>query len=747
MTDKFSFFQQPFVKTSVLLRHSYSLARGLLFFLAGISFLVLTACAGGSGSGSSGGGSSDDEGFKVELTFSPMADGFVIGNQSSFGDFVSLNITAESDGGIIMRYPPINIDQFINSIYTLDGLTEANWTFEIVGTLSDGSARGVTIDFTWEENKEDHNNGGIRTGINTDGDGRADSVDDNDDNDGRLDHEDNCPVDVNDDQSDTDSDQVGDACDTDDDNDGLDDVDEPEGCELNSDCDNDGLDDGDEVAGCVLLADCDSDTIGDEGDACPAGVADSASNDKDSDGCRDDIEDIDDDGDGLIEIGTDEELNSVRYALNGNGSRSAANAALDTSGCGGDDGITSCSGYELVANISLATYADDEGGKGWRPLGHDTDGSGGGCQGAAFDGTFEGNGWTISDLNINRSGKDCAGLFGRIAVDSEIRNLALRGETVIGNNFVGGLVAFGQGAQIVSSSVVIEEIRGSGSVGGLVGDGESVRIYSSSVVAAEVRGFGVLEEGISNRVGSRIVGGLVGWGQDARIHSSSVVAVVISADSFVGGLVGDGSLAQIFSSSVVVEEISGASFVGGLMGSSIMAQLFSSSAVVGGMSGTNSVGGLMGAFSGKIAYSYVVSGSDTPMLVGQGGGTEAASYWDSDTSSATSRNIGEPKSTSALRMPMDYTGIYADWADDTDIFGDGMSDEPLAVWCDRDHSGSIEEGENINDNRIWDFGGSDEYPAIRCTPLAPADWRNWWSLNSTNQPELNQMLLNQELNK
>ena len=732
MTDKFNFFQQLFVKTPLLLRHSYSLARGLLFFLAGISLLVLTACAGGSGSGSSGGGSSDDEGFKVELTFSPMADGFVIGNQSDFGDFVSLNITATNEDMSMIEERNIDIAEFVDDdSYNFIGLDDQpKWKFQITGTLSDGRRQRVVIDFVWPENEADHRSGGIRSGLNTDRDRRADSVDDDDDNDNVTDEDDNCRLVANGDQLDTDKDSLGNSCDADDDNDGLDDTDPKEAqsnlngvsCSLLEDCDRDTIRDIDEIATkCVPRADCDEDKVMD-------------------------VDDIDDDGDGLIEIDTAAELDAVRYALNGTGSRTSENAALNTAGCGGDDNITSCSGYELVANISLATYADDEGGKGWQPLGHDTNGSRDGCQEAAFNGTFEGNGWTISDLNINRSSEDCVGLFGHVAPDATIRNLMLHVARVIGKARVGGLVGSGESARIVSSSVVIEEIRGSGSVGGLVGDGESVRIYSSSVVAAEVRGFGVLEEGISNRVGNRRVGGLVGWGQDARIHSSSVVAVVISADSFVGGLVGDGTLAQIFSSSVVVEEISGASFVGGLMGNSIMAQLFSSSAVVGGMSGTNSVGGLMGAFSGKIAYSYVVSGSDTPMLVGQGGGTEAASYWDSDTSSATSRNIGEPKSTSALQMPTNYADIYADWEDDTDIFNDGMSDEPLAVWCDRDKSGSIEETEEIDANLIWDFGTNMEYPAIRCTPIGPTEWRDWWSLDGDGKPQLNQMFLDNTLN-
>jgi hypothetical protein len=54
---------------------------------------------------------------------------------------------------------------------------------------------------------------------NTDGDSEADCVDEDDDNDGKKDDNDNCPLDANSEQEDNDGDNLGDACDPDDDND------------------------------------------------------------------------------------------------------------------------------------------------------------------------------------------------------------------------------------------------------------------------------------------------------------------------------------------------------------------------------------------------------------------------------------------------------------------------------------------------------------------------------------------------
>ena len=643
---------------------SLFVGRRLASFLL-LSFLVclLTACAGGGGSGSSSGGSSLRP-LEVNLTFAPISGGFRIGNQSNFGDMVSLNIKATSRSGLVVEEADINIAEFIDdSSHDFTGLADLDWKFQITGTLSDGRRREVDIGFVWDENEADNARGGIRSGLDTDGDRRANSVDEDDDNDGLNDNDGR--------EQQTNSDDVS----------------------------------------CSLLVDCDGDSVMD-------------------------VADIDDDGNGLIEIGTAEELDGVRYALNGSGRRLLAGADLNTTGCGNGNDINSCGGYELVADISLATYANADNGKGWQPLGQDT-GSADGCQGPAFEGTFEGNGWTISNLSINRPNEDCVGLFGRIAANSEIHNLILRAETVRGNGDVGGLVGNGRDARIVSSSVVVDEVRGDGwQVGGLVGDGEAARIVSSSVVA------GLL------RTGGNIVGGLVGSGVDAWIVSSSVVTARVMGDHVVGGLVGNGDGTRIVSSSVVAGEVRGEEDeVGGLIGSGRGSQVFSSSVVTVKVMGRNlHIGGLAGFFEdSKVAYSYVVSGSDTDMLVGSRiNAIDVASYWDSNTSGRRSRVTGDPKTSDEIRMPTGYEGIYDQWDNETDIFGDGK-DEPLAVWCDEDNSGSIEEDEKTDANLIWDFGESDEYPAIRCTPMDPDEWRDWWSLNATDQPELNRARLDELL--
>ena len=633
---------------------------------------------------------------RMALAFSPIETGFIVGvfSHSDLSAFSSLRFTyIASELGLSASFN-IPSSFFRQGIwFTLNThplFYGYGHTIRIRGILSDGSNQDVEIDFAWEENEEDHENGGILPGVNTDRDGRADSVD--------------------------------------------------------TDDDNDGVEDGFEARGCAQRADCDMD-----------GTTDSA--------------DVDMDGDGLIEIATAEELDAVRYALDGSGRQLSMDGMLNTSGCGGRSDISTCNGYELIADIDLADYIENTyGAEGWQPLGHDTSSVADRCDGDAFSGIFGGNGFVISNLSINRPSQSCVGLFGHIEDGSEIRNLTLQAERVVGHDRVGGLVGDGERARIISSSVVAGEVSGVartggaggnvggllgygylariisssfvgnvsgadlGTIGGLVGDGERARIVSSSVVAGKV----VSESGR--------VGGLVGDGEGAEIFFSSVVVdKMVKGLSNTGGLVGRGDSANIFSSSVVVGKVSGLSGrtigrIGGLLGRGSGARIYSSLVVVGEVRGSYSVGGLVGETSGSdIAYSYVVLGSRSMVNdVLASRGITIASYWDSDTSGIRTGNFA--KTSDELREPTNYTSIYTTWDNEMDLFGDGMN-EPLAVWCDRDNSGSIEADERTDANRIWDFGTEMEYPAIRCTPIGPAEWRSGWFLNGTNELELNQTRL------
>jgi len=171
--------------------------------------------------------------------------------------------------------------------------------------------------------------------------------------------------------------------------------------------------------------------IGETTDATNSCVAD-----EDRDGVPDTL-DVDDDGDGLIEIRTLDELNNIRYNLAGTSyDDGAADSAPDgdtgdVTGCGGRGTLRACNGYELMASLDFAdamSYAADANGNRavnttWCPTGTTNcdGGSGAGAAGwppiGTFTGTFNGNGNTISNLYV-RGGGSGLGYLGLLSAQT-----------------------------------------------------------------------------------------------------------------------------------------------------------------------------------------------------------------------------------------------------------------------------------------------------------------------------------------
>ncbi len=153
---------------------------------------------------------------------------------------------------------------------------------------------------------------------------------------------------------------------------------------------------------------------------------------------------VDADGDGLIEISTAEQLNNMRYNLAGTSMKTSASDAGVTTGCPGN----SCRGYELATNIDLGIskwgenyVGADKVAEGWEPVpvGNCTFvTSGVGCDDTPFSASFEGNGYTISNLYINKTNKVLIGLFG--ITTGNINQVALTSIKVYGFRYVGGIV-------------------------------------------------------------------------------------------------------------------------------------------------------------------------------------------------------------------------------------------------------------------------------------------------------------------
>ena len=281
------------------------------------------------------------------------------------------------------------------------------------------------------------------------------------------------------------------------------------------------------------------------------------------------------DGDGLIEVSNVAQLNAIRWDSDGNGSstdvRYAAafpNAIADM-GC--PDG--SCDGYELVANLDFDINHNaqvDEGDAYWN------DGSGWDPVSLGPSTSFEGNGYVISNLYINRPDANYVGLFGQNY--GIIKNVNVE-VNVIGTGNLGGLV--GNNTGIVSDSSASGVVTGNGSnVGGLVGN--NTGIVSDSSASGAVTGNG------SN------VGGLVG-NNNGIVGDSSASGVVTGNGNNVGGLAGNNT-GIVGESSASSEVTSKGNNVGGLVGKNT--GIIGESSTSGAVMGHYNVGGLVGHNAG-----------------------------------------------------------------------------------------------------------------------------------------------------
>ena len=426
--------------------------------------------------------------------------------------------------------------------------------------------------------------------------------------------------------------------------------------------------------------------------------------------------DVDDNGNGLIEIHDAGELNQMRADLTGE------SFAGDNAGCGGLNSITTCNGYELTQNISLDGYAD------WEPIGSCSTGSTRVCNNinGFFNTTFDGNGWTINNLTIINSEAKPTGLFGGITSTAVLRNVHIRSGNISGSNNVGLLVGYARGASISNSSAEGEVTASGFYVGGLVGYGESATITSSYVMDITI---------VS---GGERVGGLVGNGESATITSSYVVDItILSTRNFVGGLVGFGLGVTITSSYAAGGSVIGGIFVGGLAGQASGSAVVTLSYVedshvnatsnIGGLVGYgdeleitssyvgadvvinstgNSIGGLIGTANNNVvitssyaAAEYVKEGNNVGGLVGHATATTINdSYWDNQTSGSdvtltignrAPDDVSAGRTTTDLKMPDTFAeSIYADWEGEM---------------CD-------------DDSPAWDLGTASQYPALTCTP-------------------------------
>ena len=252
-----------------------------------------------------------------------------------------------------------------------------------------------------------------------------------------------------------------------------------------------------------------------------------------------------------------------------------------------------------TADINAADTQTWNGGTGFSPIGNSSNN---------FEGNYNGQGYVIDSLYINRPSTQYIGLFGRCD-DASISYLGLTNAEVTGNKYVGILGGYSTDDTVTSycfSSGNVTATEENSYVGGLIGNNtwDSVIQYCYS---------------ISSITGNKYVGGLV------------------------GGNGWDGIIRNCFSQS----SVSGNEYVAGLIGITSWRTVVQNSYSTGAVSGSGSYG--IKGFIGSKASDATVSNC----------------FWDTETSGQSSSAGGSGRTTIQMQTMSTFTDAGWDFIEET----------------------------------------------------------------------------------
>jgi len=276
--------------------------------------------------------------------------------------------------------------------------------------------------------------------------------------------------------------------------------------------------------------------------------------------------------------------------------------------------------FKQIADINLGV-APYNTGEGWIPIGGSTN--------WWIRCEYDGNGFVISNLYINRPYNDYQGLFGYAYYPTYI-NMKLEQVNVSGRQYTGGLVGYCTNFPVFLDCYVSGIVAGAwSSAGGMAGriyeDGSVIRCKSTCTV-----------NGHDN------TGGLIGSVFETDVTQCMSQGIVNSTGSYVGGLIGSGHTIGLANSFSAAGSVTGTSYTGGLVGflsNSSFGRCYAAKA----LSGQDHTGGLIGDFVGGINY--------------------GESYWDTEVSGLTTSACGEGRTTVEMTYPH-ATNTYINWAFD-----------------------------------------------------------------------------------
>lgn len=295
----------------------------------------------------------------------------------------------------------------------------------------------------------------------------------------------------------------------------------------------------------------------------------------------------------------------------------------------------------LDADYLLVDDIDASGLEGFEPIGDED---------TSFSGTFDGNGYVITGLEISRSDENHVGLFGKLGEEAQVQNVDVMNASVTGGAAV-GVIAGANGGGSVREVSVSGEVRAKeefvSSVGGVVGlneDGTVYRASSSTRVRGEGRGVGGVagqnfaggeikrSNASGDVIGGDAAGGLVGFNRESRVSESYATGDVSLLNDLrrAGGLVGLNSKSNVVDA-YASGDVSGSGELGALVGSSIYTSDIRRTYAVGEITGDGDTGGLVGKLGAGEFHGPV---HETVL---------GSSYWDAESTNHTAAvGVREP---------------------------------------------------------------------------------------------------------
>lgn len=312
--------------------------------------------------------------------------------------------------------------------------------------------------------------------------------------------------------------------------------------------------------------------------------------------------------------------------------------------------------YYIQTNDIDATITSgwDEG-NGFIPIGNNLN---------TFTGSYDGNGYVIDALYINRPTENYVGLFG-FTKDVIIENLGLTNVDITGKGYSGSLIGYNIWGGSAIDKAFVDNCYSTGSI---TGNSTYVGGFAGQFLQGTITN---CYSDVSVNSSGNYDGGFVGSCSYGVIENSYSTGDVTAANrSYVGGFIGKNYYTTI-TNSYATGNVTGGFYTGGFIGfndhgNSSIVNCYSNGSVT---SNSNNIGGFVGYhFNGTIANCYstglIIYGGSNSNIGGFIGfkniGTVSGSFWDTQTSGyATSGGSEVGKTTAEMKEPCLY--IDAGW--------------------------------------------------------------------------------------